>query len=33
MAFINWLISPEGQQAIAAFKDKNGNQLFTPNAK
>jgi tungstate transport system substrate-binding protein len=33
MAFINWLISPEGQQAIGAFKDKHGNQLFIPNAK
>ena len=31
--FVNWLISPEGQQAIAAFKDKHGNQLFVPNAK
>jgi len=33
MVFINWLISPEGQKAIAAFKDKHGNQLFIPNAK
>ena len=33
MQFINWLISPEGQQAIGAFKDKNGNQLYIPNAK
>ena len=33
MAFINWLISQEGQQAIASFKDKNGNTLFIPNAK
>ncbi len=33
MAFINWLISQEGQQAIASFKDKNGNALFIPNAK
>jgi tungstate transport system substrate-binding protein len=32
MEFINWLISNEGQQAIASFKDKNGNQLFYPNA-
>jgi len=31
--FINWIISKEGQQAIASFKDKNGNQLFIPNAK
>jgi len=33
MAFINWLISKEGQQAIASFKDSLGNQLFYPNAK
>jgi tungstate transport system substrate-binding protein len=33
MKFVNWLISKEGQQAIAAFKDKNGNPLFIPNAK
>jgi len=33
MEFINWLISKEGQQAIASFKDKQGNQLFIPNAK
>jgi tungstate transport system substrate-binding protein len=32
MAFVNWLISREGQDAVAAFKDKNGNALFTPNA-
>ncbi|MDP3259405.1 MAG: extracellular solute-binding protein [Thermodesulfovibrionales bacterium] len=31
--FINWIISKEGQQAIASFRDKHGNQLFTPNAK
>lgn len=31
--FINWLISKEGQQAIASFKDSNGNALFIPNAK
>jgi tungstate transport system substrate-binding protein len=31
--FINWIISKEGQQAIALFKDKYGNQLFIPNAK
>lgn len=30
-AFINWLISPEGQKAIAEYKI-NGNQLFFPNA-
>ena len=33
MEFINWLISKEGQQAIASFRDKNGNQLFIPNAE
>ena len=33
MEFINWIISKEGQQAIALFKDSNGNQLFIPNAK
>ncbi|HUI44849.1 MAG TPA: substrate-binding domain-containing protein [Nitrospirota bacterium] len=33
MEFINWIISKEGQDTIAAYKDKNGNQLFIPNAK
>lgn len=33
MTFINWLISPEGQEAIGNFTDKNGNKLFIPNAK
>ncbi|MBI5182697.1 MAG: substrate-binding domain-containing protein [Nitrospirae bacterium] len=33
MEFVNWIISSEGQKAIAGFKDKNGNQLFYPNAK
>jgi tungstate transport system substrate-binding protein len=33
MELINWLISNEGQYAIASFKDKHGNQLFIPNAK
>ncbi len=33
MAFVDWLISREGQDAVAAFKDKNGNPLFIPNAK
>jgi tungstate transport system substrate-binding protein len=33
MKFVNWIVSPEGQQAIASFKDKLGNQLFYPNAK
>ncbi len=31
-AFINWLTSSEGQDAIAKFKIK-GNQLFIPNAR
>lgn len=30
-AFIDWLIGPEGQQTIAAFRP-NGQQLFFPNA-
>ena len=29
--FIDWLISPEGQEAIADYKI-NGEQLFYPNA-
>ena len=33
MEFVNWLISKEGQETISSFKDKNGNQLFIPNAK
>lgn len=33
MEFINWLISKDGQQAIASFKDKQGNPLFIPDAK
>jgi len=33
MEFIDWIISKEGQQAIASFKDKNGNPLFIPDAK
>jgi len=31
--FIDWLISREGQDVIASYKDKNGNPLFIPNAK
>ena len=31
MAFIDWLISPEGQKAIAGYKI-NGEQLFFPRA-
>jgi tungstate transport system substrate-binding protein len=31
-AFIDWLVSPEGQKAIAGFKI-NGQQLFFPNAR
>ncbi len=30
-AFIDWLISPDGQQAIAGYR-VNGEQLFFPNA-
>jgi tungstate transport system substrate-binding protein len=30
--FVDWLISPEGQRAIASFKIE-GQQLFFPNAK
>lgn len=33
LEFVNWIISKEGQQAVAEFKDKNGNPLFIPNAK
>jgi tungstate transport system substrate-binding protein len=33
MQFVNWIISKEGQEAVGGFKDKNGNQLFIPNAK
>jgi tungstate transport system substrate-binding protein len=32
MNFINWVISTEGQEAIASFEDTRGNQLFYPNA-
>jgi tungstate transport system substrate-binding protein len=31
-AFIDWLVSPEGQQSIASYKIE-GEQLFFPNAK
>ncbi len=31
-AFIDWVISPEGQKAIAEYKI-GGEQLFFPNAK
>jgi tungstate transport system substrate-binding protein len=33
MEFVNWIISKEGQDTIAAYKDKNGNALFIPNAR
>ncbi len=33
MEFVNWIVSKEGQVAVAAFKDKNGNPLFIPDAK
>jgi tungstate transport system substrate-binding protein len=32
IAFIHWLISPEGQSVIADYKI-NGEQLFFPNAR
>jgi tungstate transport system substrate-binding protein len=31
-AFIGWLVSAEGQEAIASVTDARGNRLFTPNA-
>jgi tungstate transport system substrate-binding protein len=30
-AFINWIVSPEGQKAIAGYKI-GSDQLFFPNA-
>ncbi len=33
MEFVNWIISKEGQDTVAAYKDKSGNALFIPNAK
>lgn len=33
MQFVDWIVSREGQAAVAAFKDKSGNPLFIPNAK
>ncbi len=33
MEFVKWIISKEGQDTIASFKDKYGNQLFVPDAK
>lgn len=33
MEFVNWIVSKDGQAAAGAFKDKNGNALFIPNAK
>jgi tungstate transport system substrate-binding protein len=33
MQFVDWIVSKDGQAAVAAFKDKNGNALFIPNAK
>ena len=32
MEFVSWIVSKEGQDAVASFKDKNGNALFIPNA-
>ncbi len=31
--FADWLTSPAGQKVIGDFKDKHGNQLFTPDAQ
>jgi tungstate transport system substrate-binding protein len=31
-AFVDWLVSPEGQASIAAYKI-GGEQLFFPNAE
>jgi ABC-type tungstate transport system permease subunit len=33
MNFVIWLTSADGQEAIGAFRDKQGNVLFTPNAR
>ena len=33
MKFINWIISEEGQDAIASYTDQSGNKLFIPNAQ
>jgi tungstate transport system substrate-binding protein len=33
MEFVNWLISEEGQDAIASYTDQRGNKLFIPNAE
>lgn len=33
MEFVNWIVSREGQDVVASYKDKNGNALFIPNAK
>ena len=33
MEFVNWIVSKEGQDVVAGYKDKNGNALFIPNAQ
>lgn len=33
LEFVNWLISQEGQDAIASYTDQRGNKLFIPNAE
>jgi tungstate transport system substrate-binding protein len=33
MEFVNWLISKEGQEAVASYTDRHGNRLFIPDAK
>ncbi len=32
MAFVEWLVSEEGQRAIGSYRDPGGRQLFVPNA-
>lgn len=32
-AFIEWIVSSEGQKAIGSYRDSKGNQLFIPNAE
>jgi tungstate transport system substrate-binding protein len=33
MEFVDWIISKEGQDVVASYKDKHGNALFIPDAK
>ena len=32
-SFVDWVVSPEAQALIGGFRDRQGNQLFIPNAK